>query len=175
MKTKILKPLILWVLSCAIPIGFTSINSNAATIDQSTVDNKGTTPITANVSEAYTVTIPDSFNFGTIARGTGLTYTSAGTISASDVTIASTKTLNVKIDSSTVFEITNNTDTIAYDIYNSNSSTTPVTHDTALLSALSGASPSSDYYLGLDKANVNNPGSYTGSIVFVVSIDNTNP
>lgn len=176
MKKKLLKSLLIGIISCTIPIALTPITAGAATITQDTVDNKGSTPISANVSESYTITIPDAYDFGTVARGTGLTYTAAGTISAADVTIGSDKTLNVKIDSSTTFTIANsNSNTIAYDIYDSNTSTTPTSHTDPLLSALSGATPTKDYYLGLDKANVNNPGTYSGSIVFVVSIDNTTP
>lgn len=83
------------------------------------------------------------------------------------------KTLNVKIDNSTNYTISNGTSTLSYDIYDNNSSTTPVSHTDALISGASAATPSKDYYLGLDKASVTNSGTYSGSIVFVVSIDDT--
>lgn len=90
-EKKSLKTLITGIITCTIPIALIPINTNASTITPTSPENKGTTPIEATVTDNYTVTIPDKFDFGNISRGTGLTYTSAGSISATDITIGDAK------------------------------------------------------------------------------------
>lgn len=137
-----------------------------------TIDGNQTanTVVTYGLDEGYTVVIPDSVALNADGVGTA-------TLSASNVIIASGKTLNVRIsgaDYTTAWELIDQADpdnAVAYSIKKSGAE---IKNNDVVLSSASGANWNSSVSSVLDFAitgEIAKSGSYKDTLTFTVSID----
>ena len=130
------------------------------------------TVVTYGLDEGYTVVIPDAVALDADGKGTA-------TLSASDVIIATGKTLNVRIsgaDYDTAWELIDKTDAnnkLVY-IIGTTDGADDVVNNSVVLSSASGANWNSEVsktlYFAIDE-DVEKSGSYEDTLTFTVSID----
>lgn len=100
------------MLSLALAGTFGTVTASAKTISD-TDPSPQTVPVTYNVADTWTVTVPESITID------GGTWTGSGTVSASDVRIEKNTKLTVKVESENEWKLKDKTHTgneIAYEL-----------------------------------------------------------
>ncbi len=159
----------------SVTAGTTTIKTKKASTS-STTSSSGSSNVTAVVGASYVIEIPETIDFGNIAKVTGndSVLTLEQILRATTLVIGEDKVLNVKISGdgeNGSFVIENEDgDQIELTIKDTNGNTVLPNGILASFGAVS----SKTFSVSLDRSTITNVGSYDGKIYFTFSVSNAN-
>ena len=152
------------------------------TITEKTQGGSDTTTVNASVTQAYTVTIPETIDLGTLKRSTDSNTvnmaTAKATVKASNVLIPSDKLLQVSVGDSEDLYVrsNNNEDTDVNFTVTVNGSTTPLDESNAVVLTKTAGEPGTTVSASLTLTQstlAQYSGDYEGTMTFVCGLVNT--
>ena len=153
-----------------------SSSASSSSSSSSSTSSSGSTTVTAVVGASYVMEIPETIDFGNITKVTGADskITREATLTATTLIIGDGKILNVRIQgdgTNGAFVIENTSgEEIPLEIKDADGN--PVSPN-ALLASFD-AVGASGFSVSLDRSNIADVGSYSGSIYFTFSVDDAN-
>lgn len=169
-----MRKLMAGVLAMAMVLSAGAVWADTQVTDKTMGDKKGTFQVTLDVTETYTVQIPDT----TRALGAKNSKVDAGTITASNVLLNTSKELNVKVTSENNWFVksTEASAQVAYELYYGSevysSLESTATTDTAVLTVASGTTTgTANLAVALTGDPTKAASDYADTLTFTVSVD----